>query len=409
MKKILFIHHGKGLGGAPLSLRYLVESLDAKKYTPIVLFLHQSEAIELFKEKGITTIGPLNLYDFAHTKIWWFKMHHVHHLIRATKDTLKTFLKIAPALYDSINPDIVHLNTSSLLGWGIAARKKNIPVVWHVREPLAPGYFGIRKKIVQQVIHHHAHAILPICNNDAIPWKHNPKTTVLYNAVHEKYFNETCDIESFLAQYALSKNSPKILFVGGLSQEKGTLEILEIFQKLLTKLPQAKLLLAGYLDKPHNTWKFLLKNMISTKDYFSIAHKLIEQLGDSVIQLGPIRSIPAAMAISDVVVFPATVGHFARPIIEAGFMKKPTIASRLSPLEELIIDEKTGFLVDINNHTEWIEKLYLLLTDKEYAQTMGQAASDFCRKKFSLSHQVEQVENIYANLLQKESHEQTGT
>lgn len=400
MKKILFIHHGKGLGGAPLSLLYLVESLDTTKYKPIVLFLHQSEVIDLFKEKGITTLGPANVYDFAHTKIWWFNWYHAHHFSRAVKDTLKTIFKIAPALFDELKPDLVHLNTSSLLGWGIAASKKNIPVVWHIREPLAPGYLGMRKKIVQQIVKRYAHAIVPICKHDAAPWANNLKTHVVYNAVNEHYFNQTCDSDQFLTHHKIQKDAPKILFLGGLSKEKGTLEILKIFKKVLVKVPHAKLLMAGYLYKPSKNWKHLFSQFYPASSYAHNVHELLKELNSSVIQLGPIRTVPAAMAASEVIVFPATVGHFARPIIEAGFMKRPVVASALAPLEELVLDQKTGFLVDINNHKLWTEKLCLLLTDKHLAQQMGEAAYIFCKEKFSLPEQVKKVEEIYTQLLQ---------
>lgn len=405
MKKILFIHHGKGLGGAPLSLLYLVESLDTTKYKPIVLFLHYSEAIELFKERGIQTIGPANIYDFAHTKIWWFSWRHVHHLARAIKDTFKTMLTIAPNIFDTIKPDLIHLNTSSLLGWGIAASRKNIPVVWHIREPLAPGYFGIRKALVQQTVERYAGAIVPICKNDATPWLSNKKTHIVYNAVQQKLFNDQCDTTSFLTQHKLRDHDPKILFVGGLSKEKGTLEILKIFKKVLVQIPEAKLLLAGYLHKPAQNWKQLIHTIYPANNYAHQVYELLEQLGSSVIQLGAIRTIPAAMAASNVVVFPATVGHFARPIIEAGFMKRPVVASMIAPLDELVIDRETGFLVDINNHTLWAEKLCTLLTDKQLAQTIGNAAYTFCKEKFSLPEQVQKIEKIYTQLLTKESHE----
>ncbi|GEM_PF-6522728 len=39
MKHILYIHHGGGLGGAPLSLLYLLQQLDRSRYEPIVLTL----------------------------------------------------------------------------------------------------------------------------------------------------------------------------------------------------------------------------------------------------------------------------------------------------------------------------------------------------------------------------------
>ena len=39
MKRILYIHHGGGLGGAPLSLLYLLKQIDRNRYEPIVLTL----------------------------------------------------------------------------------------------------------------------------------------------------------------------------------------------------------------------------------------------------------------------------------------------------------------------------------------------------------------------------------
>lgn len=401
MKKILFVHHGKGLGGAPLSLLYLVESLDRKKYHPIVLFLHDSEVINLFKEKGIETIGPINVYDFAHTKIWWFRWKHVDKLTRAIKDTFKTRFFIAPKIFDAIKPDIVHLNTSSLIGWGIAAHKKKIPVVWHVREPLASGYCGIRKRIVQKVVATCATAITPICINDAKPWKDNPKTQVIYNAVQEKFFDSSCDPSAFLHEHALVPSDPKILFLGGLSQEKGTSEILMIFKQVLEQIPDAKLLIAGYLYQPTSGWK---KTFFPASKYATTINKLFFDLEHSIVRLGPIRGVPSAMAASSVVVFPATVGHFARPIIEAGFMKKPVVASATPPLDELVIDKKTGFLIDINDHEQWAQKLCLLLSDKQQAQAMGNAAYDFCLQKFSLQEQIKKIEALYDQVLIKETH-----
>jgi len=133
-KKILYIHHGQGLGGAPLSLLYLVEGLDKSLYHPIVLFLKDSEVVELYKSRGIEVVGPLNLSDFAHTKIWWYRAQSFHHLVKAIKDHIKTVKIIAPYWLNKIKPDIVHLNTSSLLAWGKAAYRSGIPVAWHVRE-----------------------------------------------------------------------------------------------------------------------------------------------------------------------------------------------------------------------------------------------------------------------------------
>ena len=49
------------------------------------------------------------------------------------------------------------------------------------------------------------------------------------------------------------------------------------------------------------------------------------------------------MAACDLLVFPATTNHFARPIVEAGAMGKPVVASRFPIIEELVKNGETGF------------------------------------------------------------------
>ncbi len=422
LKKVLYVHHGKGLGGAPLSLLYLIEGLDKTKYKPIVLFLHDSEVLDLYRSKDIEIIGPVNRYDFPHTKIWWLRWYHVRACARVVLDTLITRFSSAPYWLQKIKPDIIHLNTSSLIAWALAARKKNIPIVWHVREPLADGYLGVRKAFVKICVKRYASAITPICKNDARPWCDSPKTHVIYNVASQKKFDQSIAGDMFLAQHGLDSHAPKILFLGGLSQEKGTLVILRAFKQVLKKIPEAQLLIAGYFGNKRDVHtheharKFsqetiermarTLKNFFPASKYYArVMHELheLENLGNNVVLLGPINNVPEAMSASSVIVFPATVGHFARPVVEAGFMSKPVVTSCLPPLDELVLDGKTGFLVDPNNINLWAEKLCLLLQNYELRATMGKFAYNFCSKKFSLQEQSKKIDGIYTRVIaQKE-------
>jgi glycosyltransferase involved in cell wall biosynthesis len=401
-KKILFIHHGKGLGGAPLSLLYLIKGLNAKQYHPVVLFLQDSDVIDMYRSHGIETVGPLNLMDFPHTKIWWLRWYHATTIITSIIDTYKTIFYYAPRIFELVRPDIIHLNTSSLIGWGLAAKRKKIPVVWHIREPLAPGYIGVRRAIVKKCVDTNATAIIPICHDNASPWQSNIKTNVIYNAVPENYFDATINPLHFLKRYHLTGETPIILFLGGISKEKGTHIILQTFDLLRQKLPHAKLLIAGNSNIIHEEVG-LLKRFFPAARFKKQVTNLIGKMSSSVILLGNIQDVPGAMAASSVVVFPATVGHFARPIIEAGFMQKPTIASNLAPLNELIINDNTGFLINPYNFDEWANKLYLLLNDKTLNQHMGKAAHDFCLQHFNIKDHVKSVQNIYNTILSKES------
>ncbi len=404
-KKILFIHHGKGLGGAPLSLLYLVQQLSWQLYRPVVVFLHNSAACDLFKKNNIPTVGPIGWYDFAHTKIWWFRWYHPHHVCRAIIHTIITFFIIAPKIYRKERPALVHLNTSSLIAWGAAAWFMHIPIVWHIREPLADGYYGLRKNFIRWCVATFATTIVAISKNDGLPWTNSKKLLIIYNAVPPEQFDSARDKKQFCEKYDL-QNSLRILFVGGCSREKGTLPLLYAFEQVLKKLPTTQLLIAGYFPEQKDN-NYI--NLTPSSRYIANVLSVVAKHPKNVVLLGAINDIPAAMAASDIIVFPATVGHFARPIIEAGFMKKPVIASCLAPLDELVIDKTTGLLIPHNNSDAWADALILLLTDQQKRISMGQAGYEYCTTKFSLLHQRNQIAQLYENILKGDHHEPLGS
>ncbi|MFA6527075.1 MAG: glycosyltransferase family 4 protein [Candidatus Babeliales bacterium] len=387
-KRILYIHHGQGLGGAPLSLLALIKTLDRTRYHPMVLFLWNSEVIDLYKQQGIEVYGPVGRSDFSHTAIWNFKWYHLPYLVRAIKDTIITACSTAHIWFDRLQPNLVHLNTSSLIAWGYVAHKKKIPVVWHIREPLAPGYFGLRKKLITSCVSRYATIIISISNNDAKPWATDHRTHIIPNPVDHTVFNP----ESFTNKNPVQ---PTILFVGGMSREKGTFLILKVFQQLLTRVPNAHLVIAGYFDR---TKKFpFYKKFFPEYRFVKAVDRLYSQLATHVTLTGPTTRIPELLSSATALVFPATVGHFARPVIEAGFMKKPVIASRLAPLDELVIDGATGFLCHAGNIDQWANKLECILSNQELCQNIGLNAYTFCRQRFNLGTYGEKIGIIYTS------------
>mgnify|MGYP005855414559 CR=1 FL=1 len=71
MKRILYIHHGGGLGGAPLSLLYLLKQLDRSRYEPIVVTLRPGEVVDLYRSEGIEVCVQPGIDDFSHTTLAW--------------------------------------------------------------------------------------------------------------------------------------------------------------------------------------------------------------------------------------------------------------------------------------------------------------------------------------------------
>ncbi len=388
--KILFIHHGKGIGGASLSLLYLVLGLDKQKFHPIVLFMANSAAVELFRKNNIQIIGPINRSDFSHTKIWWYRWYHGHHLLRALIDSAKLLLGQADSLLKKIRPDIVHLNTSSLFAWAICARKNNIPVVWHIREPLSSGYFGIRKKLTTLAVKKLADTIVPICKNDALPWADDRKTSVIYNAV---------PTDRFKADNKEKNSNLTLLFLGGLSQEKGTLLLLLAFKKVLEFQPEAKLLIAGLWAPKLGLFE---SNFAITawQKYCKKTLSELELIKNSIEILGVCQNVDQLINSSTLLVSPFTVGHFSRPVIEAGFLSKPVVAPNLPPFDELIEDGKTGLLFKASDAHDLAAKILVILQNRAFASELGKNAQIFCRKKFGIEEQIRKISQIYKSLLQ---------
>ena len=68
---------------------------------------------------------------------------------------------------------------------------------------------------------------------------------------------------------------------------------------------------------------------------------------------------------------------------EAQLMKKPVVATNIGGIPELMKDNETGFLVEKGNSEEWIEKLSILIDDKQKRENMGNNGRKFVEENFS--------------------------
>jgi glycosyltransferase involved in cell wall biosynthesis len=114
----------------------------------------------------------------------------------------------------------------------------------------------------------------------------------------------------------------------------------------------------------------------------------------------PFRADPERlMAAADLVVFPSTVPHFARPVIEAGAMARPVVASRLGGVEELVEDGRTGLLVPPRDPDALGDAIARVLLDPAMARRMGEAAHAAYLRRFAREPVMRQVMEVYDRVL----------
>lgn len=403
--KILYLHHGGSVGGAPLSLLFLLQQLDRTRYQPTVLFTRPGPVIDRYRAAGIDVHIEPGITDFSHTELVWYGRElwwqFPGHLLQLLPSIAAMRRQI-----NALRPDLIHLNTSALVAGAIAARQAGIPMVWHIREPLAAGYFGWRRAWLRQQIAQ-AQRIIAISHFDAqqlVPTGQPllPQTRVIYNFVDFAQFNRTLNGATVRQKLGIAPERPIILMLGGSSLPKGTLPLVQAAPELHRHFPQALILIAG--RKPHVGASQPLNAALRVLSGVDAYDRSVLQAASQPIAAGYLRflgvrsDVPELLAAADVLVFPAVVPHFARPIIEASAMGKPVVASDLGGAQELVKVGETGLLVPPNDPPALTHALLQLLRDHPAAAQMGENGYHLAQAQFNAQYNAERTFAVYQEL-----------
>ena len=138
-------------------------------------------------------------------------------------------------------------------------------------------------------------------------------------------------------------------------------------KKVLEKMPNVNFYWAG--DGP------LRDRVLSELDVYSNFHWL-----GSLEYPNKVREY-----LSEIDVYALVTGMDLVPLSlkEAQLMKKPVVATNVGGNPEMMVDGKTGFLVEKGNPEELIDKLTLLLEDKKLAKKMGDDGRKFVEDTFN--------------------------
>jgi glycosyltransferase involved in cell wall biosynthesis len=105
------------------------------------------------------------------------------------------------------------------------------------------------------------------------------------------------------------------------------------------------------------------------------------------------------LAACDLVVFPATTNHFARPIVEAAAMAKPVVASRFPILQELVKHDETGLLVPPGDPGDLANALVTLLRDRRKRLEFGERAYAIAKMRFDATNNTKAIMQLYDDLI----------
>lgn len=396
-KKILFIHHGQGIGGASISLINTILALDKEKYKASVLLLKESNVVKLLNQHNIDyTIAK----SFFYRRIYRYLVHSeasVVPLYRAdilfTQILSWVFSKyvFAASELTKLEYDLVHLNSSVLTDW-LAPCKKKSAVIMHVREPIAKGVLGLRFRIIQNEISKYADKVIAISSDNAQRLDLKHMTEIVYNFINRNKFVQHEQVQS-----------GKILYLGGDDFIKGYLNVVNSLDYLDSSI---KVLFCGnYSLLPIankysiNIFSFFKQLLPSQRKLRSAVKKMRNH--PNAIFIGLVSDVSDLLYESEFLISPFDKPHFSRPIFEAFANQRCVIGSNVEGMEEMIQDGYDGIIVDRNNPSTLANAINLLHADIEMRKTMAENGYQKAKMLFDDSN-ILKIQNIYDALLENQ-------
>ena len=185
-----------------------------------------------------------------------------------------------------------------------------------------------------------------------------------------------------------NEDTINILFVGRIARVRR----IEILLQAVAKLPiRFHLTLVGGEEKTSS---------LSKSGYLDELKKLCKNLNinDRVTFVGPVAQDELFNWYSkgDIFVYPSLYENFGQPILEAAAAGLPIISTPVGVAQEIITDNKTGFL--FNGDDQALTDRITQLTDLSLRKEMGKALRERVRSLYGWEGIIKQYLNLYQSL-----------
>jgi glycosyltransferase involved in cell wall biosynthesis len=179
--------------------------------------------------------------------------------------------------------------------------------------------------------------------------------------------NAVADIRN---RWRLPPGAPVIAWAGRPVRFKRLPLLFQAFAGIREKNPRARLLVAGWRD-------------LAQEDLDRAVREF--QLGDTVTWTGELA--PSELAdmynLADVFLYTSIYEGFGRVLVEAGAAGLPVVATATAGARDIVDENRTGFLVSIEDASALVRRACDLLSDPELRRKLGNAAQESVPVKFS--------------------------
>jgi glycosyltransferase involved in cell wall biosynthesis len=395
---IVYLDHTAKLSGGEIALLRMLESLDREQFRPIVVLAEEGPLVERLKKIGVETlVEPLSgrIKDIRKDTLGLGALRK----ITLGFGFLAYSIRLARILRTH-NADIVHTNSLKADLYGsVAGTLARVPVVWHVRDHIDPGYLpGVAVKVFRALAQRWPAYV--VANSQStldtlflgarkpqavVPSGIDLRSSVIHDGLATREFDEASQI---LLRKPWS-DPVRIGIVGRLTEWKGQHIFLEAARLALAAGVRAEFVLAGSAMFGESEYEERLKKQV-----------IDAGISESVTFLGFVGDIPGLLATLDILVHASTTPEpFGQVVIEGMAEGLPVIATAGGGVKEIVVSGENGVLVPMGDAPAMADALIALLTDPERARKLGQAGYLRVRRHFTAQQTARKIERVYQEIL----------
>ena len=379
MKRILYLHAGAEMYGADKVLLELIKGLDSKEFEAHVILPNDGVLVEALRQVG----AQVSVLDYPILRRKYFNPKGIADYIRSYNFYAKQI-----ALYAREHSiDMVHNNTAAVLEGIYLKRKLKLPLIWHVHEII------VKPKAISDFINmlmgRYADKIVTVSQAVANHIKQSPfikdsQVEVIYNGVDNTVYYPM-DASSIREKFDIAQDALVIGMIGRVNAIKGQNDFIEAVEPLLEKNEQAVAFLAGGVF-PGEEWRLEeLDKRIASSSVVSQIHRI--DYYDKTSEL---------YNMFDIFVLPSIKpDSLPTVVLEAMACSKPVVGYNNGGIAEMVVDDKSGYLVKPNRPQELSNAISLLLDSSEKREKFGRVGYQRQKELFSLESYIKNFSELY--------------
>ncbi len=208
------------------------------------------------------------------------------------------------------------------------------------------------------------------------------------NGIDTTYFSKSHFQEVDLLQKRNELSIPEddfvFVFVGRIVKDKGINELVEAFTDLQKEYKNCSLLLVGPFENDLDP--------VSEKTQTAISENT------KIITSGYQDDVRVYFALSNTLVFPSYREGFPNVVMQAGAMGLPSIVTDINGCNEIITDNKNGFVVPSKNQKKLKESMIRMITEEYCYSILRDNAREMIQSRFKRPNMWKEILNEYNRL-----------